>query len=126
MQDFAENQVHVVVGCGGDRDSTKRPVMARIAVQYADETIFTSDNPRTEEPKAILADMTTLLDADQFAVIEDREMAIKTAIGQANKGDIVVIAGKGHETYQEIGKERIHFDDREVARAALKERYNEH
>ncbi len=100
--------------------------MARIAVQYADETIFTSDNPRTEEPKAILADMTTLLDADQFAVIEDREMAIKTAIGQANKGDIVVIAGKGHETYQEIGKERIHFDDREVARAALKERYNEH
>lgn len=122
VQDFAENHVHVVVGCGGDRDSTKRPVMARIAVQYADETIFTSDNPRTEDPKAILADMTTLLDADQFAVIEDRKIAIKTAIGQANKGDIVVIAGKGHETYQEIGKERIHFDDREVARAALKER----
>ncbi|WP_078391583.1 UDP-N-acetylmuramoyl-L-alanyl-D-glutamate--2,6-diaminopimelate ligase [Shouchella patagoniensis] len=122
VQDFAENHVHVVVGCGGDRDSTKRPVMARIAVQYADETIFTSDNPRTEDPKAILSDMTTLLDADQFAVIEDRKMAIKTAIGQANKGDIVVIAGKGHETYQEIGKERIHFDDREVARAALKER----
>lgn len=122
VQEFAENQVRVVVGCGGDRDASKRPVMGRIAVQYADETIFTSDNPRTEEPSAILADMTAALDQDQYQMIEDRKLAIEYAIKQAQPGDIILIAGKGHETYQEIGRERIHFDDREVAQAVLKER----
>ncbi|MFP7285045.1 UDP-N-acetylmuramoyl-L-alanyl-D-glutamate--2,6-diaminopimelate ligase [Shouchella clausii] len=122
VQDFADNDIHVVVGCGGDRDATKRPVMGRIAVQYADRTIFTSDNPRTEDPNAILADITEGLDPDQYTVIGDRKTAIEQAIAAANTGDIVVIAGKGHETYQEIGRQRIHFDDREVARDALKER----
>ncbi|UTR04854.1 UDP-N-acetylmuramoyl-L-alanyl-D-glutamate--2,6-diaminopimelate ligase [Alkalihalobacillus sp. LMS6] len=122
VQDFASNKVRVVVGCGGDRDKSKRPVMGEIAVRYADETIFTSDNPRTENPSMILQDMTAGLDRDQYRLIEDRTEAIHYAMNQAEKNDIIVIAGKGHETYQEIGRNRTYFDDREVARTALKER----
>lgn len=122
VQDFASNKVRVVVGCGGDRDKSKRPVMGEIAVRYADETIFTSDNPRTENPSMILQDMTAGLDRDQYRLIEDRTEAIHYAMNQAEKNDIIVIAGKGHETYQEIGRTRTYFDDREVARTALKER----
>ncbi|MBG9784228.1 UDP-N-acetylmuramoyl-L-alanyl-D-glutamate--2,6-diaminopimelate ligase [Shouchella lehensis] len=122
VQDFANNQIRVVVGCGGDRDKTKRPIMGEIAVKYADETIFTSDNPRTEDPTTILQEMTAGLDRDQYRLIVDRSEAIHYAMKQAKTNDIIIIAGKGHETYQEVGRERTHFDDREVARAALKER----
>ncbi|KMK77349.1 UDP-N-acetylmuramoyl-L-alanyl-D-glutamate--2,6-diaminopimelate ligase [Alkalihalobacillus pseudalcaliphilus] len=122
VQDFATGDIIVVVGCGGDRDRLKRPVMATIATQFSTEAIFTSDNPRSEEPHQILADMTTGLQAHNYHVIVDREMAIKQAIAGAKTGDIIVIAGKGHETYQQFAKETVHFDDREVANEAIKER----
>src|SRR5699024_5094662 len=101
---FAKQNVYVVVGCGGDRDRTKRPLMAEIAVKYADKAIFTSDNPRTEDPKDILADMVYGLEDDaNYEVIENRKEAIYEIIHRAKKDDIILIAGKGHETYQQIG-----------------------
>ncbi|WP_339227604.1 UDP-N-acetylmuramoyl-L-alanyl-D-glutamate--2,6-diaminopimelate ligase [Oceanobacillus sp. FSL K6-2867] len=125
-REFAKNKVYVVVGCGGDRDRTKRPLMASIAVQYADHAIFTSDNPRTEDPQLILNDMTDVLDeSSSYEVIVDRKAAISQAIKQAASDDIILIAGKGHETYQIIGHTKYDFDDREVARNAIrnKEKY---
>jgi len=104
-----------VVGCGGDRDRTKRPIMADIAMNLADQVYFTSDNPRTEDPAAILKDMTGHLTAEHYSTIEDRKEAIERAIAEASEGDIIVIAGKGHENYQIIGTEKTHFDDKEVA-----------
>ncbi len=104
----------VLCGCGGDRDKTKRPEMAAIAVKYADTSIFTSDNPRTEEPEQILRDMVEGLPSDaRYLKIADRGEAIRTAVMLAHAGDIILLAGKGHETYQVIGTEKIHFDDRE-------------
>ncbi|WP_010530448.1 UDP-N-acetylmuramoyl-L-alanyl-D-glutamate--2,6-diaminopimelate ligase [Lentibacillus jeotgali] len=124
IKGFAENNVYVVVGCGGDRDKTKRPLMASVALQYADQVIFTSDNPRTEDPQAILDDMTKGLNETHFSVIENRKDAIFHAISLAKKGDIILIAGKGHETYQDIGRARYDFDDREVAKAAIQAKEN--
>lgn len=104
----------VLCGCGGDRDKTKRPEMAAIAVKYADTAIFTSDNPRTEDPEQILRDMVEGLPLDaRYLKIADRGEAIRTAAMLAHAGDIILLAGKGHETYQVIGTEKIHFDDRE-------------
>ncbi|MEB3237532.1 MAG: UDP-N-acetylmuramoyl-L-alanyl-D-glutamate--2,6-diaminopimelate ligase [Candidatus Sericytochromatia bacterium] len=112
-------RVIVVFGCGGDRDRGKRPLMARAAAAGADIVIATSDNPRSEDPAAILADMAPGLPSD--AVIEpDRGQAIRSAIAAARPGDSVVIAGKGHEPWQIIGDRRIAFDDREVARLAVR------
>ncbi|WP_368503986.1 UDP-N-acetylmuramoyl-L-alanyl-D-glutamate--2,6-diaminopimelate ligase [Alkalihalophilus sp. As8PL] len=122
VKEFAKGNISVVVGCGGDRDRTKRPVMAEIATKYADHAIFTSDNPRSEDPKQILDDMVTGLAAQNFSVCLDRKDAIYQAVNQAQKNDILVIAGKGHETYQIIGSKTIHFDDREVAKQAIEER----
>lgn len=119
IKEFAERKVYVVVGCGGDRDRTKRPLMAGIAVQYADEAILTSDNPRTEDPDAILADMTEGLATDNYTVIADRKAAIEHAIAIAEAGDIILIAGKGHETYQIVGHTKHDFDDRVIARQAI-------
>ena len=110
-------QVITVVGAGGNRDATKRPVMAKIAVHYSNRVILTSDNPRNEEPEAILADMRAGVEAHQahkVLVITDRLEAIRTAFAMARGGDIILVAGKGHETYQEIKGVRHHFDDREV------------
>nr|WP_100373296.1 UDP-N-acetylmuramoyl-L-alanyl-D-glutamate--2,6-diaminopimelate ligase [Bacillus sp. FJAT-45037] len=121
VKEFAKGSISVVVGCGGDRDRSKRPVMASIATKYADQAILTSDNPRSEDPKQILDDMVEGLDAENYTVILDRKEAIYQAIGEAKKDDIIVIAGKGHETYQILGSRTIHFDDREVAREAIKE-----
>jgi UDP-N-acetylmuramoyl-L-alanyl-D-glutamate--2,6-diaminopimelate ligase len=112
----------VVVGCGGDRDRTKRPLMARIACDYADDAIFTSDNPRSEDPFAILNEMETGVSGRKYKVIENRKQAIYEAINQAEKNDIILIAGKGHETYQQIGKDIHHFDDRLVAKDAILEK----
>ena len=110
----------VVVGCGGDRDRTKRPVMAQIAAEGADLALFTSDNPRHEDPDAILSEMTaTLPDTGRWLTITDRRQAIRAAAAMARKGDYILIAGKGHETYQITGDTRTHFDDKEEARKAL-------
>lgn len=106
-----------VVGCGGDRDKTKRPEMAKISAQESDLAIFTSDNPRSEDPEAILADMEVGVEAHNFRKtlkITDRKEAIKTALKMAEKGDIILIAGKGHENYQEIKGVKHPFDDLET------------
>ncbi|ASS70997.1 UDP-N-acetylmuramoyl-L-alanyl-D-glutamate--2,6-diaminopimelate ligase [Bacillus atrophaeus] len=120
-KDMTEGKVFVVVGCGGDRDKTKRPKMAKIAVQLADEPIFTSDNPRSEDPLAILRDMEAGVENEYYHSIANREQAIFFAIANARKGDVVLIAGKGHETYQQIGAETFDFDDAEVAARAIAE-----
>ena len=110
----------VVCGCGGDRDRTKRPEMAHIAVKHADTAIFTSDNPRTEAPAAILDEMTAGLAADgRWLRIADRAEAIRTAAMLAAPGDLILLAGKGHETYQIVGTEKLRFDDREQIAACF-------
>ncbi|MBP1968197.1 UDP-N-acetylmuramoyl-L-alanyl-D-glutamate--2,6-diaminopimelate ligase [Virgibacillus natechei] len=122
MKDFAKKNIYVVIGCGGDRDRTKRPLMATVALQYADHAIFTSDNPRSEDPQSILDDMITGIDYDRrkYEVIEDRKEAIYKAIEHAQADDIVLIAGKGHETYQQIGHVKYDFDDRRIAEEAIR------
>lgn len=116
----ANQQLIVVCGCGGDRDKTKRPEMAAIAVKHATTAIFTSDNPRTESPEAILDDMIAgVAGKENYLRITDRRQAIRTASMLAKAGDIIVVAGKGHEDYQIIGTEKHHFDDREEIRAAF-------
>jgi UDP-N-acetylmuramoyl-L-alanyl-D-glutamate--2,6-diaminopimelate ligase len=110
-------QIITVVGCGGDRDKTKRPVMADAACQYSDKAIFTSDNPRSEDPAQILADMEQGLNTAakrKYISIVDRKEAIKTAVSLAKQDDIVLIAGKGHEKYQEIKGVKHPFDDKQV------------
>ena len=118
-------QLFVVCGCGGDRDKTKRPEMAAIALRYATTAIFTSDNPRTESPEAILDDMIAGVGtATNYLRITDRREAIRTASMLAKPGDIILIAGKGHEDYQIIGTEKHHFDDREQIREAFDATHN--
>jgi len=115
-------QLITVVGCGGNRDKTKRPTMAKIAVSESTKAIFTSDNPRFEEPAEILRDMQAGVGPTDFRktlTIEDRREAIKTALLLSQKGDIVLIAGKGHEDYQEIKGVKHHFDDAEVVTELL-------
>ena len=113
-------QLFAVCGCGGDRDRTKRPEMAQIAVKYASTAIFTSDNPRHESPEAILDEMTAGLDPSvRYLRIADRAEAIRTAVMLSRPGDILLVAGKGHETYQIVGDEKRHFDDREEVRRAF-------
>lgn len=114
-------QLIVVCGCGGDRDRTKRPEMARIAVKYATTAVFTADNPRHESAEAILDEMVAGLDAAARCVrIADRAEAIRTAVLLTRPGDILLVAGKGHETYQIVGDEKRHFDDREEIRKNFK------
>jgi UDP-N-acetylmuramoyl-L-alanyl-D-glutamate--2,6-diaminopimelate ligase len=118
-RDLAEGRVLVVVGAGGDRDREKRPLMGRLAAELADVAVITSDNPRSEDPQAIVDEM--LAGAGRDVQVElDRRAAIERAVEQAGPGDVVVIAGKGHEPGQEIGGEVLPFDDREVARDALR------
>ena len=115
-------KVITVVGCGGNRDTTKRPKMAAIACKYSNLAIFTSDNSRNEDPAAILEEMragVAPLDFKKTKTIVDRREAIRWAVAQAEKGDIILIAGKGHETYQEVYGVRHHFDDREEVREAF-------
>ena len=122
---FIPGQMICVFGCGGDRDRTKRPQMGSIAANLADVVYVTSDNPRTEDPQRILADIVAGIPASVQPIVEgDRAAAIQAAIGAAQPGDGVLIAGKGHEDYQILGTEKIHFDDREQAHAALRERAN--
>ncbi|WP_009546055.1 UDP-N-acetylmuramoyl-L-alanyl-D-glutamate--2,6-diaminopimelate ligase [Crocosphaera subtropica] len=117
---FIQGQLICVFGCGGDRDRTKRPLMGQASAELADVSVVTSDNPRTEDPQRILEDILTgIPETVEPFVISDRAEAIKTAILQAKPGDGVLIAGKGHEDYQILGTEKIHFDDREEAGKAL-------
>jgi UDP-N-acetylmuramoyl-L-alanyl-D-glutamate--2,6-diaminopimelate ligase len=116
---LAERRLVCVFGCGGDRDRGKRPVMGAVASRLADEVIVTSDNPRSEDPLAIIAEVVAGAEGD-VEVEPDRARAIERALGRADEGDVVVIAGKGHEGGQEFARETIPFDDREVARDALR------
>lgn len=112
-------RIITVVGCGGDRDKTKRPVMAEVACEYSDKVIFTSDNPRSEDPLEILHEMeagVNVVARKKYTTIPDRREAIKAAVGLSAKEDIVLVAGKGHEKYQEIKGIKNHFDDKEVLR----------
>ena len=118
----AKGEIITVVGCGGNRDKGKRPIMAREAAARSQRVILTSDNPRFEEPEAILADMEEGLDAEarsRTLHITDRRQAIRTAVALASPGSVVLIAGKGHEDYQEIKGVKHHFDDREEVKAAI-------
>lgn len=117
-------QLITVVGCGGDRDRTKRPIMANIASTLSDKAIITSDNPRTEDPEAIIAEMEKGVEPQNFKKtisITDRKQAIKTACQLAQPNDIILIAGKGHETYQEIQGVRYDFDDMEIVKEFLEQ-----
>ncbi|WP_432664768.1 UDP-N-acetylmuramoyl-L-alanyl-D-glutamate--2,6-diaminopimelate ligase [Wukongibacter baidiensis] len=122
INQFAKGKVTVVFGCGGDRDGSKRHLMGKIAYDMSDYAIITNDNPRTEDPEKIVEDIMKGIgpDKDKYEVIIDRKEAIKRAIEGAKKGDVVLIAGKGHETYQIINDEVSDFDDREVALEFLK------
>lgn len=111
---FAEGAVYCVVGCGGDRDPSKRPVMADVAMTYATHPVFTSDNPRTEDPTEIIKQMTRHLSGNKYVEIVERREAIEYALSKAEKHDVVLIAGKGHEDYQIIGTTKHHFDDVEI------------
>jgi UDP-N-acetylmuramoyl-L-alanyl-D-glutamate--2,6-diaminopimelate ligase len=119
LRDLRPRRLLVVFGCGGDRDRAKRPLMARAAEQLADYAIVTSDNPRSEDPEAILSDILQGMRGSAHETITDRKEAIHRAISLAESGDIVLIAGKGHENYQEINGQRTAFDDVSVARNAI-------
>ena len=124
LKPLCKGRLIVLFGCGGDRDKTKRPRMAAIAEQLADIVIVTSDNPRTESPVQIIADIAAGFTGDDISNITiepDRKKAIEYAIQIAAKDDIVLLAGKGHEDYQIIGKEKTHFDDKEIAAQAIKD-----
>ncbi|MCM3746310.1 UDP-N-acetylmuramoyl-L-alanyl-D-glutamate--2,6-diaminopimelate ligase [Paenibacillus pasadenensis] len=125
VREFAEHRVITVFGCGGDRDRTKRPIMGEIASRYSDYTIVTSDNPRTENPETILLDIEVGLQKanvpqERYELQVDRRAAIEKAVEMASPGDVVLIAGKGHETYQIIGKVTHDFDDRLAAQDAIR------
>lgn len=119
---FTKNKLISVFGCGGDRDKVKRPQMGKIGSDISDIAIITSDNPRTEDPVSIINDVVKGIDKDNYEVIENRKDAIKRAIELAGEGDVIVIAGKGHEDYQILNTGKIHFDEREVVDDILKNR----
>lgn len=125
INEIKTGQVYCVVGCGGDRDRTKRPIMAEVASSHADHVIFTSDNPRTEDPQDILNEMVANLEIGTYQMILDRKKAIQAAVKQATANDIILIAGKGHEDYQIIGTKKHHFDDVEEVKKAIKLKINE-
>jgi len=112
----------VVFGCGGDRDRQKRPLMGRIADQNADYSIITSDNPRKEDPNAIISEIEKGFGSDCYEKVTGRAEAIVRAIAVAQPRDIILIAGKGHETYQEFADHTVPFDDIQVARRAIEDR----
>jgi UDP-N-acetylmuramoyl-L-alanyl-D-glutamate--2,6-diaminopimelate ligase len=126
-RDLTDNRLICVFGCGGDRDAAKRPLMAAAVASYCDEAIVTSDNPRSEKPEAIIRDILRGMPLDfPHTVIADRMEAIRKAMRIARKGDCVIIAGKGHEDYQEVRGVRHHFDDREAVVEAYAEARGDH
>ena len=121
VRDFCKGRIISVFGCGGDRDPIKRPIMGHIGVKLADFAVITSDNPRTEEPMAIIRDILQGVKPEdgEYIVVEDRKSAIRYAMDIAKKDDIIILAGKGHETYQDIGGQKLHLDEREEVAAHL-------
>ena len=126
VKGFCKGRVIVVFGCGGDRDPMKRPIMGKIATDLSDLAVITSDNPRTEEPMAIIQDILAGVDSGKknYKVMENRPKAIAYAMDIGEKHDIIILAGKGHETYQEIQGVKHHLDEREVVAAYLEEKRN--
>jgi UDP-N-acetylmuramoyl-L-alanyl-D-glutamate--2,6-diaminopimelate ligase len=122
---LTKGRLLVVFGCGGDRDRTKRPLMGQITSANADVVVCTSDNPRSEDPLAIIEDIKAGLDPNKEIAIEpDRQKAIELALSMCRDNDLLIVAGKGHENYQIVGDSRIHFDDREIIENYLRERYS--
>ena len=118
MREFAKGKVWAVFGAGGDRDTRKRPLMGAAAARFADHLVVTSDNPRSEDPRAIIDQIVAGIPSGTDAVVEpDRRAAIHLALERAAPGDVVVVCGKGHETTQTIGSRVLHFDDRETCAA---------
>jgi UDP-N-acetylmuramoyl-L-alanyl-D-glutamate--2,6-diaminopimelate ligase len=113
VKEYAKGKIITVVGCGGDRDRTKRPIMGKIASDNSNYVIFTDDNPRTEDEKIIMNDIIDGVKKDNYEVIYNRKDAIKKALDMINDNDIVLILGKGHEDYQILGREKVHFSDSE-------------
>ena len=121
LRKIAPARIITVFGCGGDRDKTKRPKMGKIAADMSDFVVVTSDNPRTEDPQIILDEVAQGTEGAKIPVVKilDRTDAIAFALNEAKADDIVLLAGKGHETYQILGTEKIHYDEREIVRAIL-------
>ena len=126
-REFTPGRLITLFGCGGDRDRTKRPLMGLTAARLSDIVVVTSDNPRTEDPDAIIKEILSGLESsgsmkkgETYFVVPDREEAIGFSVGLAQPGDTLLLAGKGHEDYQIVGKVKNHFDDREVAAAAIR------
>ena len=126
VKGYCKGRLIAVFGCGGDRDPVKRPIMGKIGVDIADYAIITSDNPRTEDPMKIIQDIVNGVDSSKknYEILENRPKAIHRAMDIAEKNDIIVLAGKGHETYQEICGVKHHLDEREVVAAYLAETRN--
>lgn len=125
IKEFTKGKVITVFGCGGDRDKGKRPIMGEIASRYSNNVFVTSDNPRSEDPIKIMNDIEKGMKKSnslQYELLADREEAIYKAIKEATSNDVVIIAGKGHETYQKFKDKTIHFDDKEIARKAISEK----
>lgn len=112
----SDNQIITIVGCGGDRDATKRPIMGNIATENSDYVIFADDNPRCENPNKIMEDIISGVNKDNYEIIPDREQAIKKGVSMIAENKILLVLGKGHEDYQIVGKEKFHFDDSEIIR----------
>jgi len=129
VQHFEHNDIIVVFGCGGERDKKKRPIMGEIAVQYSDYVVVTTDNPRSEVPETIIEEIVEGIKESEYSTpytIEvEREDAIYEAVGKAKKGDVVVIIGKGHETYQVFADKTIDFNDKAVAKAAIQKKLSD-
>ena len=121
VKTYTRGRVILVFGCGGDRDKTKRPIMGEIAGRIADYTIVTSDNPRTEEPEMIIDDIEKGISKTKgkYEIVVDRKEAIEKALKMANKKDLIILAGKGHEPYQEINKVKHPFDERIIVKEIL-------
>lgn len=120
-REFTKGKLISVFGCGGDRDNTKRPIMGKIGGELSDLAVITSDNPRTEDPMTIIDQVVKGIEKDNYIIVENRRAAIKKAMEKANKGDVIVVAGKGHEDYQVLKDRTIHFDEREVIEEIIKE-----
>src|SRR5699024_4900973 len=122
IKEFSIGRVITVFGCGGDRDKSKRPLMGNIASNYSDFVVVTSDNPRSEDPIKIMNDIEKgMKKSSEYKILADREVAIGLAIQMASKHDVVLIAGKGHETYQILHDKTIQFNDKDIARRAILE-----
>ena len=120
-REIPHQKIYTIVGCGGDRDPLKRPIMGEIATSLSDFVIFTSDNPRTEDPFHILKDITADLQKNNFTVIENRKDAINKGVQMMKKNDILLVLGKGHENYQIIGNTKFDFDDKIVVETKIRE-----